>query len=413
MKNGGATLRGVETFAAGDYPGDAPGEVWSYTDEEVAQIVRNFALLSKGETPLHRVPVVVTHDKAHAYGWVADANKPNGVMTTDWEKVEPSLRQRIKAGRLVKVSPEIKRDFTDKDGTVYPGPYLYRVAVLGADVPRVKGLADLPESFADRQPGRRVQRPLKFAEIPAEVPAMTREQAIQYLTEMGIDPAVMGPDVPDAFLIAVATAWQEEDAAATDTTAADTQQTAMADRTPAAGQPKKVSVTQTYTDPRELSRFIRREIQRATDPALKRINDAAALEAAAREQRAAEERRAAVRLFCDQRAKEGRISPADNDEASPLSVRSRLLRLAGQPQTVHKFADPSDKTKEVSKTELQLQQEEIDARPARKFSESVRQGGAGAGGTELDYAQRVQQRCAEATKRAADRGRLRGTAANN
>lgn len=391
------TLKGVETFAAGEYPGDQPGEVWAYTDGDVKQIVHNFALLSKGETPLHRVPVVVTHDKAHAYAWVQDAAKANGILTTDWERVEPSLARRIRAGRLVKVSPEIKRDFTDKDGKVYPGPYLYRIAVLGADVPRVKGLADLPESFADRTPGRRLQRALRFADQSPRVSTMTREQAIQFLTQMGIDPAVMGADVPDAFLIAVAQAWQDEDDLDTGDGNGDTNpnpavrtKTAMAD--PNAGrQPSKVSVTQTYADPKMLRKLIAHEVGKATAAATKTITDAAAAEAKAREARAALERQAAVRVFCDARKKEGKLSPADCDEGAPTSVISRLLRLAAQPPVTHTFADPKDKAKQIQKTELELQQEEIDARPARKFSERISQDGSQGEGAVSEHAKRTKE----------------------
>lgn len=156
-------IKQVETFAAGDYPGDRPGEIWSYTPEDVRTIARNFAALSEGENPEHAVPVVLTHDGVDAHGWVQAVKVKGDLLITDWRDVSDELRGRVRSKRLPKVSAEIQNDFTDRNGKVYPGPYLYRVAVIGADPPRVKGLKDIPATFADK-PRRRITRVFRFAD---------------------------------------------------------------------------------------------------------------------------------------------------------------------------------------------------------------------------------------------------------
>jgi hypothetical protein len=372
-RQGPGRVPGVETFAPGAHPGDEPGETWDYSDDDVETIVKNFAELSAGENPVHKVPVVLTHDDVYAHGWVEEAYRRGKPLITDWADVDPQLQEDIKARKLLKVSPEIKRDFQHPDGRVTPGPYLYRVAVIGADVPRAKGLADLPRQFADTtQPGQRIERVFRFADPPpADTGAtiMDRAAALQFLSDMGVDPSVLGPDVPDAALIAIATAWQSEE----DIEPADAGGTTPMSEPPPAVTvpptpiaPKKVTTTRHFAE-----RQVRREVRRIVNQETAALKLAAAQEQKAREDRARAEREASARLFCDRAAKDRKLTPADNDEGSPLSVRSRLLRIAAQPPAVHKFTDPATK-KETSKTELELQFDEIDKRPAQQFSERVR-----------------------------------------
>jgi hypothetical protein len=434
------TIRNVETFATGEYPGDNEGEVWKYADRDLSQIVRNFDALSKGPNPTHRVPVVVTHDGTHAAGWVKATRKDGELLLTDWSDVSPDLQRAITNKRLLKVSAEVKKDFTDKDSRVTPGHYLYRVAVLGADVPRVKGLADIPANkFADGQPGRRIERKLKFS--ASGKTTMDRASAIQILADAGVDPSILTDQIPDEVLIAIATAMQggtddgsgnAVDHADDNPSEDDEEGNGYTQRLPSSlvgfddpddpddddqlpkparddmgdpatrghrqishrggggrtgtprRQPKRKVTIQQFADPKTLSRFIAREIGRQTVKATRTIAAATQAETKAREARAREERLTETRMFCDRQTAAGRLSVADNDEGSPTSVRSRLLRIAAQPQTVHRFADPADKTgvKQIAKTELQLQQEEIERREVRRFAEKFRTGADGQSGAD-------------------------------
>jgi hypothetical protein len=552
-------IRGIETFAAGEYDGDADGEKWKYSDDDIATIARNFKTLSAGDKPVHRVPVAVTHDQIHSHGWVKAAaakdhadGDAGALLTTDWEHVSPGLRRAIKDRSIRKVSAEIKTDFADRTGKVIaPGPYLYRIVVLGADVPRVKGLEDIPATFADGKPGRRVERKFQFCggaggkpgpcatagdaasskaseaskdafkagvkadrtgkpedhaaasaahveahqshlgamsahlsggdkaratihDASAETHAkaahrhqqaakrryaddsgdttMDRAAAITILTDAGVDPALITDQTPDELLISMAMALGG--GAADDGTGADDQQfddidadtageteeerlrrerAALVgaadfddddDIDPATGLPRKKKApmsdprgrrpTQTTITHKFADRVLRKltaHLEGVATRQLKRIKAAGAVEQKARDDRAREERIGEVRMFCDRMAAEGRISPADNDESAPTSERSQLVLMAAQPQTVHQFADPTDKTgqRKVAKTLLQLRQEALAAREVRRFSERVRSGGAGGEGDD-PFANRVK---AHYDRQMADLDRRSGKNARN
>jgi hypothetical protein len=378
MNGAAAPIREVDTVAVGIYPGDEPGETWTYTQADIDAIARNFELLSTGEKPLHTVNVVQTHDGIYAHGKVAALDKKGDILLTDWRDVSTDLMDRIRSYQIRKVSPEIKRDFRDRHGNVYPGPYLYRVATLGADVPRMKGMRDIQtgeriEAFADRV--------FKFADNPGV--KMDKAQATEVLTKAGIDPAIIA-GLTEPTLIAVASKW-------TPPAALPPVVTPPAPPVPIA-QP-----VQTFADPAAIRDLVQKTIAEVMAPATKQLNDSLAAENAARERRAAEERQAEVRLFCDRQAEIGKLSPAENDEGAPSSRRSALLRIAAQAPVTHKFADPADPKKQIEKTELRLQMDEIEARQARKFAERVK--APNPDETTDPFAKRVQQRYKQAIER--------------
>jgi hypothetical protein len=137
--------------------------------------VENHALLSTGPRPLHRPPVVLGHEEDQdwltrtdlpAAGWVGGRvwRNAEGLMLGDLVEVPGPVADAVNAGAFKKVSCEFYDDFKDNEGRSY-GPALRRVALLGAEIPKVKGLADLPHAqFSDGLPARRAARALKFAE---------------------------------------------------------------------------------------------------------------------------------------------------------------------------------------------------------------------------------------------------------
>jgi hypothetical protein len=416
------TLSQVETFAVGVYPGDAPGEVWAFTAADLAEITRNFWRLSAGPRPLHRVPVVVTHDGRSAFGWVNAARYRAGILFTDWEQIDPVLEKAIKAGRFRKVSAEVKPDFMDRAGRHY-GQYLYRVAVLGADVPRVKGLADIPATFADPAPGRRFVRALKFAEARNMADTATvddkRKAVGDYYSlpqdlidsfsddqvEMGataiLKEAAGGDGAPaadapaDGTVTAAegdsATMSREElvaaltdlgeDPAALDALSDDELRArydelmgaggaVMSEQT---GTPKQAApaAAQTFADPAAVTRVIDTAVRRG----LAQISRAGKAAAEAREKAAAADAARAhdakCRTFGDEMVRTGIWAPADIDESNPrvLCKLQQLLRL--DDTQVRTF-------KECRTTDLDAAMEEIRRQKPRKFSERVAQPVGGA-----------------------------------
>jgi hypothetical protein len=193
-------LRWIDTFAPGDHPGDAPGEVWTYSERDVAGIARTTAALM--EAGLHRPPVVVTHDGVEAYGWVAAVRTLGGRLKTAWEDVDPDLRTAILERKFDSVSAEIKPEFLAPDGTKY-GQYLFRVAVLGADVPRVKGLAPLSAAKWFRDAGPPARRMQGVRPMADGAPANLEDQALESLKGKGVSDEALAIVKKDEKLLAL------------------------------------------------------------------------------------------------------------------------------------------------------------------------------------------------------------------
>jgi len=438
---GAGELHDVETFAVGTYPGDRAGEVWAYTARDLAEILANLRRLSTGPQPLHKIPVVVTHAGSAALGWVTAGRLAAGVLKTDWGQVHPQLVRAIQEGRYKKVSAEIRPDFVDRAGRHY-GQYLYRVAVLGADVPRVKGLEDIP-TFADREGrGRRIARALNFkgavmdrqqmeemakgfgysddfikmlddkqlgalltecqrqksdagsaggAGGAAPMAAvggqeMSREEMIAELVDTyGEDPAAL-EGMTDAELAALLQNYRSGAQAMGDVPDRQGSGSGAAVGAPAGAvvsgaRPGAAPAGQAFAD-------VRRLVRAALAPELRAFRrqveqaDLAQRRRAEAEQAAAKDRK--VRAFCELMVKEGRLTPADLDESDPrvLCELQKLLRL--DDVAVRTFSEGGQT---LRTTDLEAALESIRRRAPRRFAERVPQGGAGSAGLSAERRQ--------------------------
>jgi len=341
----------VETFAVCTVPGNEPGEVWTYSDPDLAEIEENFKLLSTGPEPLHRVPVVMTHDKVFAHAWVERAKKAGDVLHTFWDDRSPELIEATDRRQLRKVSAEIKEDFRAPDGRVYPGKYLYRVAVLGADPPRIKGLADLPQSrtFADRgPPGRVVTR--NFSDPR---PTMDVNQAVAILQGAGKqlpegDPNTWPPEVQN-IVIAWALDVQGGGADAAGASAGAVPAAAFKDPAKLFADPAVQNVLWRVINDKAgglLERIERREKESAT--------------------KIVAERQDRVRKFMDDMREANKVSGAENDASYEKSLRNTLVAMAGEvEQPVRKFSDGS------SQPLLDIMMDDIRNRQPRYYGERV------------------------------------------
>lgn len=321
----GAVLQGVETFAAGEYAGDRPGELWRFGESDLASIVQNFQRLSSGSRPLHRVPVVVTHDGVQAYGWVRGARGRGELLHTDWQDVVPQLQAAVREGRLKKVSAEVRYDFKDRHGKVYPGPYLYRVAVLGHDVPRVKGLADLP-------------REQWFSE-----PCLTTERTFRFADDGGF---VMADEVTP--VVAVETPPVK---------------TATADEVRRFAEQEAA---------RLIPAAIERAVSAAMQPLQKRLEDLDATQKALEQQatqRFAEEKRARIDATLKRLVEQHKVLPAELDPGDPKNPQPTLrdtLYAADAVRTL-KFSDAAPEM-----TQLDMLLAQLERRPAFNFAERIK-----------------------------------------
>ena len=203
-----------------------------YDESDVDELVSNFAEYRGYWTPY----VSVDHErnpawKALSFGDVTAARKGRVRLsraTGQWERVadtdrSPGTRaaliltadnvpaevgELVASGRLPRVSVEFfdhTAPFVGPRDEVVTTNVLKSVSLLGAQSEASKGMpTPTVKSFADRV-GRRVtlppgltgRTPKKFGAYPM------RDQLIQALQAAGIDPAMITPEIPDAFLQAV------------------------------------------------------------------------------------------------------------------------------------------------------------------------------------------------------------------
>jgi hypothetical protein len=146
------TITGVEIFAAGTH-GDR-----TYSHDDLDAIVRNFAELSAGETPVLQPPIVLGHDEDQALlarsdlpaaGWVKRLYREGPVLRADLGEVPDAVAALINQRAYRKVSAEIYDDFAHNDKRF--GKTLRRIALLGGGIPVIKTLADIPKTRAEFQ----------------------------------------------------------------------------------------------------------------------------------------------------------------------------------------------------------------------------------------------------------------------
>jgi hypothetical protein len=155
-----ATVAGVEVFEAGRHRGD-PYPV-AFLDRVVGNFHRFTGEAGKRSGVTLDPPLVLGHDDEQAIlagsglpaaGVVWNLWRYGTKLFADFNDVPPGVAKAINSRAYRKVSAEFRENFTDQGRDF--GPALWRVALLGADQPQVKSLADLPlATFADEHDGR-------------------------------------------------------------------------------------------------------------------------------------------------------------------------------------------------------------------------------------------------------------------
>ena len=133
-------LKDLEVFEIG---GD---EVPDFTEDDLDKIVENFYTL---QSELH-VPFVLGHkdDKEilkksglPAAGWASELKRKGKKLLVSALEVPTKLVDVIKKGAYKFPSVEIYKDYVKNGKSL--GPVLRRIAILGADIPRIKTLQDI------------------------------------------------------------------------------------------------------------------------------------------------------------------------------------------------------------------------------------------------------------------------------
>jgi hypothetical protein len=131
-------LKGVEIFAVGTHNG------LSFSDSDLDGIVASFTKLERAS----RVPLKLGHndqqelkDGQPAYGWVERVWRDGKKLFADFVDIPKVLYEAIGRKHYKQVSIELLKNYS-QSGATFPW-VLDAVALLGADIPAVKGLRDL------------------------------------------------------------------------------------------------------------------------------------------------------------------------------------------------------------------------------------------------------------------------------
>lgn len=375
----------VEIFATGFHH----GRQWTCAD--LQQIYGNYLALSvakNGEQPYLRCPVVIGHEEDQqvlkrsdlpAAGWLEPnlqyvSTGPNSAkLTVPFGEIPDDVAGWVNDKQYRHVSSEVYDDFVDHAG-VHHGLTLRRVALLGAEPPAQKQLAELPPvvRMADGQKttvvrfsdqgsgGMNRDQMLQLVKAsgapltPKFLDSLSDEQLAELITSLnsGGQPA---PDAANPGTPPAPDAGQMSDGGTPAPAPAPAPSPAPANPVPA-GSPSQVILK--YADAQ--ARRVLNMTQAAENLAQKRLAD---------------EKSRTVHAFCERWVKEGKLTPAEIDRSvdpktklpkNPANVHDRLMR-ADNLNKVHRFGDRAELM-----SEFDLQVAEIEARqPVHRFSEQV------------------------------------------
>lgn len=207
-------MPGVVSFAEGTHNGH------SYSPEQIAQLVRNFAKFSTPDPEFgntwYSPYISINHEEdgplGLRFGTVTGCRHetlPDGRrgVVLDGSDVPELVAKLIEGGQLSQPSIEVfsvERDpvtgeetgFKDRNGNLVREPVLKCLTLLGDLPPAVKGLPDLPAvQFSARTPSRRFGERVETMQ--------SRQEIIEALKALGFPVEMITGDVADEFLAGV------------------------------------------------------------------------------------------------------------------------------------------------------------------------------------------------------------------
>ncbi len=425
------SIPAVEIFESGTHDGQ------TYTDQDLDQICANFERLSSGDKPRFAVCCTLGHEPTDpnepwpgqqmlegsglpAAAWVSRVWREGPTLMAQFSDMDPDMARAIKGRRYASCSAEIypNPQAAGLDGT---GMVLRRVAILGADVRKVKNLQDLPSPVQNSETPHqrsRVRRVLTgkgdayviFSEIRRnDEGTMNRDDMLQKLTALGYDASVFGPETPDTVLAEIIRV-QSAGSSSTPNTDDDPSAASMNDEDPCPTKPTDKDSAKKYLeyamkmadlfgggddkvisqdtagivkasendDPDKKKQFAEQDRRfKANEVRLQEIERRT-------EQRLQAERKAACFSEVTALVKTGQVLPAEVDGG----IVELLMLLPHD--TVHTFAEKDGR--QVKATAFDRALSILKARPKlHTFAEKVKGGGAGGKGTADEEKAQVEE----------------------
>jgi hypothetical protein len=406
-KLGVADVPRVPLFYAGRHRDD----IGEYTDQDIADILANFKLLSCGPDPKLPVPIGLGHEGEQ--DWLLSSGLPAaGHIPECWSEDGRSLAVKfadlpevvadaVDLNAYFSVSPEISRQ--PPPGLPGKGCCLVGAALLGYKRPELKELGRLPKTerrkqlaeLAEKSSGRRTHAEktardsvMVFAEA---VPAGTdvtphgpkeqrRQEQVGKLQSWGLSEKtvqILADSLSGANFDKFYTSIAEDlaDSALGGNMGQTDDQTKNGQQTQAYAELKPEQLAaiaeQAAATARKQVAEEFAEQRKALDRTLadaRAATERAAKEAADREKAEADR---LIDEFVESRKRQGKILPYETDDSKPetrhLALQHRLRTLPRE-RTVECFAEGGAA---VKKSALEVAMEEIDSRPPAQFSERV------------------------------------------
>jgi hypothetical protein len=146
----GETLEYVPIFKAGNWQG------MDFTIDDLQEIVDNTNALIKAN--IHEPPLKLGHndnqkfvDGLPAIGWVAGLKLIGDQIFANFVNVPKKVVDAIRRRNYSKISSEIYLEFIHPNTQKNIGKVLRAVALLGADIPEVKGLGDIEKLYSENR----------------------------------------------------------------------------------------------------------------------------------------------------------------------------------------------------------------------------------------------------------------------
>lgn len=146
-------IPGVEILAVGKWHGNKEANI---TTKALDDFVSAFDELTTNKELNYEPPVKLGHAESQkllqgdgypAAGWISSLKKVGTKLVADFKGVPKKLAEIINAGGYKKASAEFYQDY-EIGGKKYPW-VLKAVALLGADIPAVKSIADIAAQYAE------------------------------------------------------------------------------------------------------------------------------------------------------------------------------------------------------------------------------------------------------------------------
>lgn len=391
----------VPIFKAGTY------DSGTFDRDFLQSVVDNYNRYQRGQlndSPYPRPPLVdlgttvphpsigIGHEPDQAYlkqllertdlpsaGWPTQLYLDGDTLYATFESMPEPVASLVNSDRLPTCSAEFYRDY---EGL---GPMLRRVALMGGDIPKVKGL-QIPVMVYSERPNSQIV--FYFSERNS----MDRQALLAALAEHGVDTASITDAVPDALLQSMVDALQAAKAGGSMPSQSDVSNVSMnaesmdyndhdMDNMPKMNEGNMPNMTKTPADKRMeafAERLIRRLLPQQLAPiaqSIKALKQTVGGVQSKIQTANKDKDRQEVVEFCERLRSQGKINPSQLDPRQGKTIIDMLMELDNTAPIV-KFSEQHKAVTQRRAFMLQLERSPVIKTFGERIAQPVQQAGA-------------------------------------